>query len=343
MRRLAARGLARLRGPGAWRTWLALGLLGAITAYALYRILQYDLRELDLGALIGRLSLPLLGLTLAIYAVMVWLSVLGWGLILGGLSGFWGWLDHTRIYCVAQVARRLPGTYWYMLGRVMMYERLGVGRGVTTLAGGVELAITCVGGLLVMLVTWPLVLGARSASPLWFVLALLVLAALLNPPAVRWIVRKLSPHSPAVRYRHIMLWSLIYALIWVLGGLILFTIADAVYPALTVEALPALVGIWATAGMAAMTLFSFLPFGLGAAELTIAALMGGLLPPAEALFVAFALRAVLTIAELIFGLFGLSLGLPGLIHPPSAGTPAQEADPLPGAEKPEGLLDTQGR
>lgn len=330
---LRQRLLARLRGPGAWRTWLGLGLLAAITAFAFYRLLQYDLREIDVGELLGRLALPDIALAAAVYLLALALAVLGWGLILGALSGYWSWLDHARIYLVTQITRRLPGTYWYVLGRVMLYERHGVARGVTALAGGLELAATSVGGLVVVLVTWPLVLGARSLSPAWFVLALAALALLLNPPAVRWVVRRLSPHTPQVRYRHILLWSLIYALIWALGGVMLYVLAAAVYPGLGAADLPALVGVWAIAGLAAMTVFSFLPFGLGATELTIATLMGGLLPPAEALFVAFAMRAVLTICELVFGVVGVLLALPGL-RGRCGGTGDHEDGSLSDAESP---------
>lgn len=336
---LRARVLSRFRGPQAWRTWLGLGFVLAITLYAFYRLFQYDLRAIDVGELLSRLSFGDIALAAAVYVVALALAIFGWGLILGTLSGGWAWFDHIRIYCVTQGTRRLPGTYWYVLGRVVMYEQLGVGRGATALAGGLELAATCIGGLLVMFVTWPLVLGARSLNPLWFILATAVLAALLNPPAVRWMVRKLSPRSPAVRYRHILLWSLISTLVWALGGLILYLLAAAVEPGLTPALLPAIVGVWATAGVASTTLFSFLPFGLGATELTIAALMGGMLPPAEALFVAFAMRALLTVCELLSGVVGLLLCLPGLLRRRN-GTAGQNARSLPDAEQPEGVYES---
>gem|GEM_PF-1116702 len=335
------RALGRLRGPGAWRTWLGLGLLVAFTAYACYRLLQYDLRAIDVGELLSRLSPADIARVCAVYVVALALAIAGWGLILGALAGCWAWLDHVRIYLITQVTRRLPGTYWYVLGRVVMYERLGVARGVTALSSGVELAATCLGGLVVLLLTWPLVLGARDLSPLWIAPVLAGLAALLNPPAVRWIVRKLSPHSPSVRYRDIMLWSLVYSLIWVLGGVILFLFAAPVEPRITPADLPAMIGIWVTAGMAAMTIFSFLPFGLGATELTIATLAAGLLAPAEALFVAFAMRAVMTACELACGVVGLLFGLPGLLRGRTDGTVDHGGGSLSDAEKPEGVFEAR--
>jgi uncharacterized membrane protein YbhN (UPF0104 family) len=334
---LRARVLARLRGPGAWRAWLGLVVLGALTAYALYRLFQYDLRSIDVGELLSRIALLDIGLASAVYVAALALAVVGWGLILGTLSGYWAWLDHARIYCATQATRRLPGTYWYVLGRVVMYERLGVARGVTALAGGLELASTCIGGLVLLLLTWPLVLGVRNFNPAWFVLGLAVLIALLNPPAVRWMVRKLSPHSPAVRYRHILLWSLVHTLVWALGGAILYVLAAAVDPSITPAALPAIVGVWVTTGIASITLFSFLPFGFGATEVTIASLLGGLLPPAEAIFVAFAMRALLTICELLFGLGGLLVWLPDLRR--RGGTGDQPERSLSDAENLEGVFE----
>lgn len=335
---LGRRIIARLRGPGAWRTWLGLGLLTLITIYAFYRIFQYDLRDIDIGELLGRLSPSDIGLAVGAYVLALALALAGWGLIIGALSGCWRWLDHVRIYCITQITRRLPGTYWYLLGRVVMYEQLGVGRGVTALASGIELAVTCVGGLVVALVTWPLVFGAQGQSQFWLALALIGLAALLNPLAVRWIVRRLSPHTPQVRYRHILLWSLLYAMIWVLGGVMLFVLASAVHP-LPLAALPALIGVWAITGLAAMTIFSFLPLGLGATELTITALIGDLLPGTEALFVAFAMRVVLTLCELSFGLLGLLIGLPALLRSRADGTGDQSDRSHQEAENPEGVFE----
>lgn len=330
MRRLLGKLRARLSGPGRWRTWIGLTVLAGLLSYALFAILWRDLPAMNLRELFGRVSAGDVALAVGVYSLDLALAIVGWVLIHGMLGGFWRPLHHFRIYTLTAMTRRLPGTFWYLLGRVVLYERLGVARAVTAVAGGFEFAATVLGGALVALVTWPLVLGGQGVSPLLPLLLLAVCAALLNPPTVRWAVRRLSPghHTPGVRYRHLLLWVLVYALVWAVGGLLLFVVVDAVHP-LPRTQLPAVIGIWAVFGLASMLLFSFVPFGLGVNELTLAALLSPLIPADEAFFVALLMRALLTLAELGYGLIGALLSLPDLLRPVEPGAPAK---PLPNAE-----------
>lgn len=328
----------RLRGPGAWRVWAGLFLVVALAAYTGYTFLFTDQPALDLGALVGSISTGELALAFAVYSLALLIAIAGWVVILGKLGGFWRVYDHARIYCLTAITRRLPGTFWYLLGRMAMYERLGVPRTITALAGGFEFAANVLGGILVALLAWPVMMNANQLDPRWLLLPLVLTALLLNPPLVRWMVRRLSPQhvAPSVRYRHILLWVLIFATVWCTGGLLLFVLVYAVTP-LALSQLPAVIGIWATAGVAATLIFSFLPFGLGATELTLAALLGLLVPSAEALFVAVLMRAFLTACELGYAGLGALLSLSELW--PSKGSPADEEHQ--NAEKPEEVFETR--
>lgn len=325
---------ARLRGPGAWRLWAGLFLAAALLAYTVYTFLYSDQPAVDLGELLARVGLADLGLALLVYSVALLIAIAGWGVILGKLSGYWRPYDHLRIYCLTAITRRLPGTFWYVLGRMAMYERLGVPRAITALAGGFEFATNVIGGILVALLAWPLMLNASQLDLRWLLLPLVLGLLLLNPPLVRWMVRRLSPRhvSPMVRYRHLLAWVLIFAAVWCVGGLLLFVLIRAVTP-LPLAQLPAVIGIWATAGVAATLVFSFVPFGLGATELTLAALLGPLLPPAEALFVAVLMRVFLTAVEFGYAVLGGLLSLSDL-RPTSARGRHN-------AEKPEEVLEAR--
>jgi hypothetical protein len=328
--RLGARVRAKLTGPGRWRTWLGLTLLVALLSYALFAILWRELPSMNLRELFSRVGPGDILLALLVYSVDLALAIAGWALILGMLGGFWRPLDHLRIYTLTAMTRRLPGTFWYIIGRVVLYERLGVARAVTAVAGGFEFAATVLGGLLVAIITWPLVLSAQGVSIVWLLLALALCAALLNPPTVRWAVRRLSPdhHTPAVRYRHLLGWVLVYAAVWAVGGLLLHVIVNAVHP-LPLAQLPAMMGVWAVNGVVAMLLFSFVPFGLGVTELTLATLLSPFISADEALFVALLMRALVTLCELGYGLLGAALSLPDLSRRPPPDDPAGS---LPNAE-----------
>lgn len=343
---LWSRVVARLRGPGAWRAWTGMLLVLVLVAYSLYTLFAKEGARLDFAALLARLQPAALAadlaLALLIYTLDLALAIGAWSMLLGTLSGFWQLGEHVRVYVITALSRRLPGTFWYILGRAVMYERFGVPRGVTALAGGLELAISVVGGLLVILVTWPLVLSGRGLNPLWLLVPGGIGAALLNPPMVRALVRRLTPsgRSPNLRYRHLLLCVLLWAAVWTVGGGLLWVLAGAITP-LPIGSLPAVIGVWATTGVAVNLFYNLLPFGLGATELTLAALLAPFLPgpPDEARGTAFVvavlMRVFLTCAELGYGVLGALISLPELLRL-RRDTVARRA--LPEAEKTEEVV-----
>lgn len=334
LRRLAV----RFRGPGAWRAWTGLGLLLLLAAYLGYILARNGAPEMDLRALLARITPGDVALVALIYGLTLVIAVLAWGLIIGSLSGYWGWMEHARIYVFTSLTRRLPGpgTFWHTLGRVVLYERLGVPRGLTAVAGGLEFVALVLGGVLVALLTWPLVFGGQGLSPVLLLIPLLACAVLLNPPLVRALIRRVgrAAGTPPVRYRQLMLWVGIFALIWCVGGLLLFVLVRAVAP-IPLSLLPAIIGVWATAGVASTLFFSFLPFGLGATEVTLTALLSPFVAPGEAFFIALALRVILTFCELGYGLLGGLLYLPDLIAHRGPFAPPPEPEARQEEEKPE--------
>lgn len=329
---MLARISTKLRGPNAWRTWVGIVLMLAASGYTLYLLLWRDRAAINLGELLARVDAGDVALAVLVYSLDLACAIVGWVTIIGMLSGFWRPLEHLRIYCLTAVTRRLPGTFWYLLGRIVMYERHGVPRSLTTLAGGLEFATNCVGGILVALLAWPLVLSNREFTPL-LLLPLLLGAALLNPPVVRSVVRRLSrQHTDiAIRYRHILLWVAIFALAWAGGGVLLYVVIYAVHP-LPLSQLPAIIGVWAVLGVAATLFFSFLPFGLGATELTLTALLSSFISPPEALFVALLMRVLLTLCEVGYALLVLPLGL---LQPHVPASATSGGIPHPDAIKPD--------
>lgn len=329
----------RLTGPGAWRTWSGLTLLLLLVAYVAYMLTRGGLPEVDLRELFARIHPADLGLFALVYGANLAIAIGVWGLILGSVSGCRRWFEHLRIYCITTITRRLPGTFWYLLGRVVLYERLGVARGLTAVAGGLEFVAMILAGVLVTLVTWPLVLGGTSLDPRLLLATLAVCALLLNPPLVRYLVRRFGRAGGAapVRYRQVLLWVGIFALIWAIGGVQLYVIVRAVTP-LPLAALPAMIGAWTATGVVATIFFSFLPFGLGATEVTLASLLSPFVPPAEALFIALVMRVMLTLSEIAYGLLGCLLYLPDLAARRGPFAPVERVEPHQEAVESEEVL-----
>jgi hypothetical protein len=284
-----------------------MALLTALTGYAFYASLWKELPNLNIAELLSRLNLNDILIAFTVYSIDLVLAIIAWIVIIGMMSGYWRVLPHTGIYLLTNITRRLPGTFWYVVGRLVLYERVGIPRSTTVLASGMEFAATVVAGLVVALTAWPLVLSTTNIAPYWFLLPLCAGIALLSPPPVRALMRRFAPeHAANIRYRHLLTWVLLYVVVWIGGGVILFVLVNAVQPQ-PLSALPAIVGVWAAAGVAAILLFSFVPFGLGVTEITLATLLSPFLSTTEALFVALVLRVLATLAELFYGLIGVGI------------------------------------
>jgi hypothetical protein len=179
------------------------------------------------------------------------------------------------------------------------------------IASGIEYIATLLGGLLVAIVTWPLVLSDSQINPVWLLGGLLLGGLLLNPPMLQAIVKRLSPqtHALNLRYRHLIGWIAFYALVWGGGGGILFVLANALHP-LPLSALPTIIGVWATSALLPQ-LLTFLPFGLGVQEITLSALLASLIGGTEAIVVALLMRAILTLNEVLWACIA------GIVRPPA--------------------------
>jgi len=315
MKALLARVRQQLRRKRVWGALASTLLLGALSIYALAALLRNDPSRLDFRELLADIG-PATFLRAFVAGSLVYigdlaLAIIGWGWIMGTLSQVWQWPQHLRIYCITSVTRRLPGTIWYMLGRVMLYERLQVPRSITVIAGGLEFAMIILSGILVTLVTWPLALSGQDIQPAWLALGLALGLALLNPWALRQLISRLSRKREPLdlRYRHLLGWVLLYAAVWCGGGTVLYTLIAVIHQdALAPGMLLTVIGIWSATGLVAAGL-AFVPLGFGINELTLTALLSPSLGASESLLVALLMRAVLTINEVLWALVAGALGL----------------------------------
>lgn len=93
---------------------------------------------------------------------------------------------------------------------------------------------------------------------------------------------------------------LIYGLAWILGGIDLYLLANAVQP-VPLELLPAVIGAWAASG-AVSFVASYLVQGMGLTEVTLAALLSSYLPLPVAIVISILFRILLTICEVLWAL-----------------------------------------
>lgn len=235
-----------------------------------------------------------------LYSVALALAILSWGLIVNRLSGKRSWRRHIRIYCLTNLGQRLPGVFWHVLGRMAMYGEDGVSKRMISVSSGLELVLLIVSGLIVSLGAWPLGVVTESERWLWFVAGILLGLVVLHPRLTRPLLSRLGLSQASWAYRNILLWLSIYVAIWILGGVILYTIINVVFP-LSPDKLPGVVAAWSTSGVIA-SLSTFTPSGFGLREISLSVLLAPFMPAGIAVVIAIATRALLTTYEIVWAL-----------------------------------------
>ena len=236
-----------------------------------------------------------------LYAVDLAVVALAWASIAHSFGVRTPLGRHMRIFAAANAARRLPGTLWYVGGRGALYARLGIPARPMLLASGVELALLWVSALAVS-VPALFALVPRSRG-LYGALALILLAALLNPWTLRWAVSRatrLRGGDVAVPLGRVYGWLILDIFAWILGGLMLYAVIGVFEP-LALTAAPVVVAAWTVSATLAMLTF-FLPSGLGVMELSLAALLAPVVSPGMAVLAAVAARLLVTALDVVSGL-----------------------------------------
>lgn len=234
------------------------------------------------------------------------LVALTWASIMRTLGSRAPFAAHLRVYVMAHLARRLPGTIWYIAGRGYLYQQQGESVRLASAGSGLELVVMTLAGGLVTLALGSRLLRTVSGTYLWILLALIAGAILLSHPrtvraGLRW-ARVENP--PPLHYGHILMWMAAYAAVWVLGGLMLYLIAYGLVQ-LSPTHVTYVVAAWTLAGTLSVVVI-FLPSNFGFTEIALSVLLSAVMPSSLAVVVAVASRIVIIVLEVI--VTGTTLG-----------------------------------
>ncbi len=241
-------------------------------------------------------------LSFAAYSLALGLAILIWSQVMAALGLRTPWMTHVYVYCVTNLAKRIPGVLWYVAGRLILYPDNPVNKWAISVGSALELVLTVISGAVVGLTLWP---GAVAGffDPLWFVVVIAAGLVAVHPRIIRSLLRWLGAEQGQVaarslQYRQILVWSGMYGGIWLAGGVVLFALIQVVYP-IPFGWLPRVIGAWSLSGMVSIVSV-LLPLGLGLRELTLGLLLATFLPDGVALVIAILARLVLTAYELIW-------------------------------------------
>lgn len=234
------------------------------------------------------------------YTAALLLVVLAWSFIMRQLGADMSFGEHLRIYCLTFIGIRIPGAPWHVAGRAVLYQRHGISMSISGVAAGLELLLAIVSGLIVGLLIWFSLPESMQTQLVWLAFVLVLALVLMHPWVVRKIMKRLghAEENVHLRYRD-MLWSLLlYLLVWVMDGAVLFLVICALYP-LPWTALPAVTGAGALAGAISMLAF-ISPSSFGLKEIALSLLLALLIPPGLAVIVAILMRLLLTATEFVW-------------------------------------------
>ncbi|MCE7984236.1 MAG: hypothetical protein DYG89_23930 [Caldilinea sp. CFX5] len=264
----------------------------AILAFLLYRerelLLQIQWR-FDPWLVIGAFLAYVFGLMMA---VLVWADLMHcFGSTLPATT-------HMEYFCLSHLAKRLPGTVWYLAGRSYLYKQVGESLRRVTFASSVELLITFLSGMLTSLFFFGYSLTELTRLPWWGWIALAALGLLLlHPRSLHyWSQRFNISDLPTLHFGRLLLWIALYSLAWIVGGLILFVVCNLVI-AVPLSHLPYLIGCWSLIGTLAF-LVLFLPSNLGFSEVGLSLLLATIVPSALAVVIAIVNRVIVLIYEI---------------------------------------------
>jgi len=236
-----------------------------------------------------------------VYLIALFLAVLNWAVIMRAFEKKISFWMHAKIYLVSMVSRRLPGTIWYVGGRMVLYKQLGVHSVKTASASGIEFVVSFVADCLLAAIFIPLGL---NLSKTWLIpLGLVVLLGLfvLQPKILSKIMIKLKhPLAQPVSMGQVIGWLLLRMALVLSGGvMIFFTIR--IFTPISFGSLSFVLGARALSGAAGM-LTILLPSSMGASDITLLAMLSTILPASLATVIALLVRIYTTLFELLFGL-----------------------------------------
>ena len=278
----------------------------AVTALVL-GYLVYRQREIILTYHWQFRPIPLL-LSFVIFSVaLFWVSVI-WGWIINHFSKKLVFHKHIRFYIISNLAKRIPGTVWYLASRFQLYNTEGLDLKITAIASGLEMVLITLAGILVTLLFASQTLLEYHISPFIFIIIFIVGLIIIHPKVIQWALRLKSVEIQSFNYQFVIKGIAAYVISWILGGAVLFETGNLIYP-IGVENLPYFITSWSLVGILSTILF-FSPSNLGITEIGISLLLSKVVPSSIAVLIAISTRILMILFEIFWAGVFLWIKLP---------------------------------
>ncbi len=286
--------LSRIKGMKLIRPLVTLIIAVAILGYLVYR--EKDI----LFSYQWQLHPELILLSFIIFSIDLFLVAFIWGWIMNTIGKKLDYTKHLRYYSISNVTKRIPGTIWYIATRAQLYKKEGIDFRLTSLASGIELAISVMSGILAsLLFAIPIVLH-YDLNPIILAGIFLTAGLLLHPRLFAWVLRLIKVEANLFSYKKTLQWVLAYIPAWILGGVVLFVIANSI-TSLSLSQLGYIIGSWSLVGVISYALF-FSPSNLGLTEVGLSLLLSNIMPSSIAVVLAITARIAIIVYEILWSL-----------------------------------------
>lgn len=243
-------------------------------------------------------------LSTVLYAIDLILVTWIWGDIVNSLGVRLPFKKHFAYYCIANIAKRLPGTIWYVAGRGQLYQKDDVSLKVISIASGIEFVVALLSSILLSIVFALHVLASYAISPWVLVLVFAAGGLLLHPTVFGWLLKKFNVEASGLAAGRVLIWFAGYLVAWGLTGVAIFAIANALAPLSAVH-IPYITGCVSLLNLITSALF-FAPTNLGVNEIGLGLLLGSVMPVAVAVILAVVVRILFTLYEICAALLCLA-------------------------------------
>ncbi len=241
------------------------------------------------------------------YVIDMFLFSYVWHSLLTSVASPRPYAESIALYSIANMAKRLPGTIWYVGGRAALYAKAGVSTRSVLLASAYEYALHTLSCMTLLGPFVLLSLPEQSGRILpWLVL---LVALSLNPWTVRKVITFAQEKTAEGEARQVSLRQFYQLLAlcaagWLIGAVILYATLSAIGHHYTLNPLPVTTA-WLAAG-AAGYLATFLPSNFGVSELTTTAVLSVVVASSVAALSAIVVRILTTAMDLMAGFLFLA-------------------------------------
>lgn len=234
------------------------------------------------------------------YLLALTLATINWAAIMHAFDQSLSLWTHVRIYLVTMVTRRLPGTIWYIGGRMLLYKQLGVSQLSTASASGVEIIVSFIADCILAAIFLPFGLDLSNYWLIPLITVSLIGLTILHPSVLSFLMKKIKrPLITPVEWWRVIIWLLLRMALVLTGGLMIFQTILIFIPENS-DLLFLVLGARALSGAAGMLTY-FLPSSFGTSDLTLLAMLSTIIPTSLSAVIAILVRLYTSLFELIFG------------------------------------------